>query len=232
MSRALWIALMGVLAVIASAAEFDRSARRDPALAPLVPAPFRNFAQERLTMATVRSAGPEQALADARKLVRRSPLPAEHVSLLAIAEERNGARDRSGVLVQRAAQRGWRDPIAQQAMFAIALAAGQHREAANRLAALYAVQEDQAPLNDLTSQLQATPEGRSALAEALVAGGHWTNGYLHAAVMTKASEARETIALALQKGANLDCGGLRQIIGNTPRVDDPLVVATQERCGS
>lgn len=232
MSRAIWVSLMAVLAVIASAAQLDRSARRDPALAPLVPVLFRNFAQERLTMATVRSAGPEQALADARRLVRRSPLPAEHVSLLAIAEERNGARDRSGVLVQRAAQRGWRDPIAQQAMFAIALAAGQHREAANRLAALYAVQEDQAPLSDLTAQLQATPQGRSALAEALVAGGHWTNGFLYAAATSKAPESRMTIALALERGANLDCGGLRLILGNAPRADDPMVAATREHCGS
>lgn len=186
----------------------------------------------RLTMANVRSARPAEALADARRLVRRSPLPAEHVSLLAIAEERNGARDRSGVLVQKAAQRGWRDPIAQQAMFAIALAAGQHREAANRLAALYAVQEDQAPLGDLTSQLQATPEGRSALADALVAGGHWTKGFVYAAALNKAPESRSTIAMALQKGANLDCGRLKLIVGNAPEADDPVVVATRKHCNS
>ncbi|MFN3470592.1 MAG: hypothetical protein ACK4Z7_12915 [Novosphingobium sp.] len=205
MKRFVWLAVLGLLAVVAAGAQLDRASRRQPALAPLVPPVFRSFAQERLTIATVRSASPEAALADARTLVSRSPLPAEHLTLLAIASERNGDRQGSALLVQRAAQRGWRDPIAQQAMFDIALAAGDEAEAARRLAALFGVQEDQAPLKDMAARLVATPEGRQALAATMAAGGNWTKAFLRQAAGDLTPSLAETIVMAQQAGARPDC---------------------------
>ncbi|MBA4353440.1 MAG: hypothetical protein C0409_01990, partial [Novosphingobium sp.] len=128
---------MAGIAVCAASAQLDRASRREPALASLVPAPFRSFAQERLTAASVRSEAPDIALSAAKTLVRRRPIPSEHLSMLAIAEERNGDRADSALLIQASARRGWRDAIAQQAMFDIALNAGDRAEASRRLAALW-----------------------------------------------------------------------------------------------
>lgn len=203
--RALWIALLAVLACVAAGAQLDRASRRQPSLAAFVPVPFRSFAQESLTLANVRSAEPRTALAEARTLVDRSPMPAEHLTLLAIAQERSGARDSSALLIQRAAQRGWRDPIAQQAMFDIALAAGDPGEASRRFAALWALQEDQAPLADMASRLLATPEGREALANTLVGGGNWTKPYLRSVAGNPTEAGVETVSLAMRKGAVFDC---------------------------
>lgn len=203
--RALWIALLVVLACVATGAQLDRASRRQPSLAAFVPGPFRSFAQESLTLAIVRSAEPRVALAEARMLVERSPMPAEHLTLLAIAQERSGDRDSSALLIQRAAQRGWRDPIAQQAMFDIALAAGDAGEASRRYAALWALQEEQAPLADMSSRLLATAEGREALATTLVAGGNWTRPYLRSVAGNPDATVVETIGLALRKGAVFDC---------------------------
>lgn len=205
MTRIIWTAFLAIVAVLACGAQLDRAARRQPTLAVVVPAPFRSFAQESMTLATVRSSEPSTALAEARALVLRSPIPAEHLTLLAIAEERNGDRADSAKLIQRAAQRGWRDPIAQQAMFDISLGAGDPVEASHRLAALWALQEDQAPLKDMARQLMSRPEGRRALAESLVAGGSWTGSFLRNVAADPTPEAVETLDLALRGGATLDC---------------------------
>lgn len=203
--RIVWTAFLAVLALLACGAQLDRAARRQPALATVVPAPFRNFAQESMTLATVRSAEPAVALAEARTLVSRSPTPAEHLTLLAIAEERSGDRTDSARLIQRAAQRGWRDPIAQQAMFDIALGAADPVEASHRLAALWALQEEQAPLKDMGQRLMSRPEGRKALADSLVAGGSWTSSFLRSVAADPTPEAVETVDLALRRGASIDC---------------------------
>ncbi|MBB3860086.1 hypothetical protein GGQ88_001347 [Novosphingobium hassiacum] len=205
MMRALWLCLIAVLAIAASGAELDRASRRIPQLATLVPTPFRSFAQEQLVSSTVRSDSPAMALQDAQLLVRRRPVPSEHLSLLAIAEERVGKSEKSGLLVQAAARRGWRDPIAQQAMFAIAFNAGDAGESARRLAAMWALQDNQAPLRDLTAQLLAKPEGRAALAETLGSGGRWTSSFLATVPQSAPVELAQTVALAAAKGIRLDC---------------------------
>lgn len=205
MKGLLWTAFLTLLAVMAVGAQLDRASRRQPELAPFVPGPFRTFAQEGLTMANVRSADPPVALAEAQKLVERSPLPAEHLTLLAIAKERIGEREASARLIQRAAQRGWRDPIAQQAMFDIALAAGDTEEASHRLAALWAMQEEQAPLGELGQRLLAEPKGIEAMSDTLLAGGNWTRSYLRATAESLDDRSAAAIRLALQKGARFDC---------------------------
>lgn len=211
MMRIAWFAILALLGCIAVGAELDRAARRQPALAAFVPGPFRSFAQENLTMANVRSADPKIALSEAQLLVARSPMPAEHLTLLAIAKERNGEREASARLIQRAAQRGWRDPIAQQAMFDIALAAGDPVEAARRLAALWALKEDQAPLADMETRLLATPDGQAAMANTLVSGGNWTKAYLRSVASKPADASAASIALALRQGARFDCSAVSQL---------------------
>ena len=205
MIRKLWAGLMVVFALCAVGAQIDRSVRRQPSLAPLVPAPFRAFAQWQLTMTSVRSAPPADALAEARTLVERSPVPSESFTFLAVALARSGDREGSGLAIQRAALRGWRDPIAQRAMYDIALTAGDHAEAANRLAALYGLQDDQTPLKDMTDNLVSTPAGRKAMAHSLVTGGYWTKAFMRGAVSGFSPNMVATVNTALSRGAVIEC---------------------------
>lgn len=203
--RAIWILFIVALAFCTAGAQLDRAARREPSLATIVPPPFRMFAQERITMATVRSASPETALTETRSLIERSPLPAEHLTFLAIARERSGDRNGSGEMIQRAALRGWRDPIAQQAMFEIALASGDHAEATRRLAALLGLQEDQAPVKEMAERLLSQPAGREAMVGALVGGGIWTRGFMSMAAGDGSPYLGQTAIDALRAGAQIDC---------------------------
>lgn len=214
MIRFLWPAAIAALALCTSAAELDRASRRQPALAAIVPGPFRSFAQERLTIATVRSAEPSVALETAQTLVQRRPLPAEHLTLLAIALERAGQRERSAMLIQEAARRGWRDSIAQQAMFDISLGAGDPVEASHRLAALWALREDQVPISDLTAKLLSTPQGRSAMAETLVTGGRWTRQFLSWGGGENPGAFVQTLAEAVRLGGRFDCNALDRLKQN------------------
>lgn len=171
MKQAVWIASIVAVAATISFAQLDRSSRRSPELSPLVPGPFRSFSQFTLTASTVRVAEPGTALATAQELVERRPIPAEHLSLLAIAEERAGQREKSALLIQAAARRGWRDPLSQQAMFEIALAAGDPAEASKRLMAIVLLQPGDESVQTLLARFLAIPAGRAAFAEHLAAGG-------------------------------------------------------------
>lgn len=205
MIRYIWIAVMATLAVLAAGLQLDRQARRQPELAPLVPAPFRSFALERQTISTVRADTPVKALQNARLLVERRPVPSEHLSLLAIAEVRNGNEAGAALIVQQAARRGWRDSIAQQAMFDIALNAGDMAEASRRVAALWAMREDQVPVADFTARLLATPQGRSAMAQTLTTGGRWERAFLAGGIELPPATFAATINEAAARGARLDC---------------------------
>lgn len=210
MIRYAWISLMILLAVLASGAELDRQSRRSPMLAPLVPPMFRSFAQAQQVIATVRSAEPAEALKAAQLLVQRRPIPAEHLSLLAIAKARNGDNEAALLLLQKAARRGWRDSIAQQTMFGIAFNAGDMAESSRRIAALWAIRENQMPLVASTAKVLATPEGRRAMAATLSTNGVWTNTFLTARDGVPPEHFAETLALAAAQGAHLDCAILQR----------------------
>lgn len=156
-------------------------------------------------MATVRSSPPAVALAEATRLIERSPLPAEHLSLLSIARERSGDRAGSALTIQRAAQRGWRDPIAQQVMFEIAMEAGDWAEATRRFAALISIQDAQVPVKDMKQRLLATPAGRQAMISALLGGGFWTRAFMASAVVDTSPAMVETVSGALRGGFTIEC---------------------------
>lgn len=202
---------MAMLALLASGAQLDRQSRRTPMLAPIVPAMFRSFAQARHVISTVRSAEPAEALKAAELLVKRRPIPAEHLSLLAIAKARNGDNDAALQLLQAAARRGWRDSIAQQSMFSIAFNAGDMAESSRRLAALWGIRENQMLLSDSTAKVLATPEGRKAMAKTMSANGRWTSAFLNDSEAVPPRDLAETIAMAATQGARLDCRILQRI---------------------
>lgn len=211
MIRYAWIGLMVFLGVLASGAELDRQSRRTPMLATAVPQMFRSFSQARLVFSTVRSAEPAEALAAAQLLVQRRPIPAEHLSLLAIATVRSGDNEKAFLLLQKAAQRGWRDSIAQQTMLDIAIKAGDLPEATRRLAALWGIRESQMPLAEATAKLLATADGRKAMAATMANNGRWTSAFLAKSDAVAPQHLGETLALAAKKGARFECASLQRI---------------------
>jgi len=152
----LWLAI----AAITASVQLDREARRQPALANAVPAPLRGFGQHAMAARYLAAKQDQQALAAARILIARRPMRAEHVRLFAQAQALRGNQQVSALTIQQAARRGWRDPIAQRAMLAIALEAGDGAEAGRRLAALWMLSRDREMLNAMTPPVLADASGR------------------------------------------------------------------------
>ncbi len=161
-ARLIWLAGIVAIGAITTAVQLDRQADITPTLAQVVPASLRGNSQPRIVTAALASDDPSQAVAEAERLVRRRPIPAEHLTLLAIARARAEQADASTLAIQFAAQRGWRDPIAQETMLRLAVGAGDRAEAARRYAALF--------LRDATPDALLEEFGPAVLGEASDAG--------------------------------------------------------------
>lgn len=161
MKRLAWWLALGGLALLAAFAQLDRASAARPALAPLVPKPFRSFAQPMITLVALATGTPAEARAEARRLVRIRPMPAEHLYALALAELRAGNLTGYATAFERATERGWRARPIQAAAARAALDAGDVDAAANRIAALWATGPD-AETIALTHRLLALEGGRAA----------------------------------------------------------------------
>lgn len=177
MIRFLWPIAMLLLGATVVFAQLDRQSRIDPHLSRYVPAPFASFARFNRTIDAIETGSPDEALAEAKHLLARRPIPAEHLSLVAIAQAKGGDEAAALRTIQLSAQRGWRDPYAQEIVFRLALDAGDYDEAANRLAALWATGTDREALIGFARDLGSSPAGRKALEEAAERGGPWSEGY-------------------------------------------------------
>lgn len=212
MKATLWAIFLLGIAAITTAAQLDRQSRINPELAVYVPAPFRGFAQEHITFDAVRrSKGPE-SLRQARKLVTRRPLPAEHLRLLALAEGLNGKPDRSVLAIQEAGQRGWRDPAVQETMLRLALANNDRGEAVRRYTALIAnPQTPEELLRELGPLALSTQQARADFAAILAPAERWHRLFLRRGVTTLPPEnADEVIYQAIGRNADFPCSELRQ----------------------
>ncbi len=158
--RIIWWTMLAATAFVTAALQVDKQAEAAPALSPLVPAPLRDFAQTQIAAQAAAGDDPAGALAEAQLLVQRRPLPAEYLALLAVAQAKAGQADQSGLTIQIAGQRGWREPLVQEAVLRIALNAGDRAEAARRYAALFLRAETpDALLTELGPQVFDAPAG-------------------------------------------------------------------------
>lgn len=64
-------------------------------------------------------------------------MPAEHLTMLSAAQARAGETSAANFTIQLAAQREWREPIAQETVLRNALATGDKAEAARRFTTLF-----------------------------------------------------------------------------------------------
>ena len=207
--RILWIAMLLCVGVMTIFAQLDRSARFDSSLVPFVPAPFAAFAAQRETEMALLQGDPDRALSAARRLVDKRPIPAENLTLLAQAQALAGEDTAALQSLEAAAGRGWREPFAQNAMAAAALASGEREIAAQRIAALWAVGIDRPRLATLTRTMLSDQEGRIAFARQLAAEGRWQSNFITgAASMAPGMHVADTVVRAREEGASLDCRAL------------------------
>lgn len=212
--------------------QLDRQAARDPAYARYVLDPFRANAQLAIAASAVRGTDPETALSEARKLVARRPVPAEHLTLLAEAYSQNDAMEPAARTVQLAAQRGWRDPLAQQVRLGLALEAGDKAEAARRFVALLVLGKgDASDLAAVGSAIfaDASPEAEGAVVDLLSGTDRWQNAFLRRGAATIPPDAFARILIAsLARKAPLDCKTLAGLIPQLAPQDAALATQLQQ----
>lgn len=229
-ARLAWYAAIFGLSMLIAALQIDRASERFPALAGLVPAPLRNFAQVHVAAEAAEGGGTAAALTEARRLVARRPVPAEHLTMLAVAQARAG--DEAALTVQSAARRGWREPLAQEAMLRLALAAGDSPEAARRYAALFVRSATpDAMLQTLAVPVLGDPggPGRSTFAGIVAGAQRWHQLFLRRGPTVLPPDAfAEIIALALERGARFDCAELAAVIAPLARSGDQGVARVAE----
>ncbi|HSF11645.1 MAG TPA: hypothetical protein VLA50_01620 [Erythrobacter sp.] len=235
--RIIWWTLLVAVAGLTTALQLDKQADVTPSLAPLVPAPLRNYAQAQIAAQTAAAEDPARALAEAQALVIRRPLPAEYLSLLAVAQAKDGQAEQSGLTIQIAGQRGWREPVAQEAVLRLALNAGDKAEAARRYAALFLRAETpDTLLLELGPQVFDTPggPGETTLIDIVAGGERWHNQFMRrgALVMPPAAFSAVTRAAA-ERGVEFDCALLEQAMKTLERRDPAAAqsLAAAKACG-
>jgi hypothetical protein len=238
--RTIWVFSCVVLAFITIQLQFDRQAAREPVYTGLVLDPFRANAQFNLTAVALYRQETATALAEARKLVMRRPVPAEHLTLLAGAFYQGDELEPATLAVQFAAQRGWRDPIAQEARLRLALEAGDEAEAARRFVAMMlnpGVAD--AMLNEVGPEVfgRAGGEAEGVLVE--LAGGtdRWHSLLLRRGADVIPPQAfAGVIARSIANGAQFECGALNGAVAIVARKDavtaESLRKTVEGRCSA
>jgi len=204
----LWLCLLGLVALAAIPLQIDRSARTRPDLAYLVPATFQEFSRLELTVADVNN-GDKAAFEPAGRMLRWYPVPAENLTVYAIAAALDGQDELAGKAITLSAQRGWRDATAQKAMFDSALRTGQWEVAADRLGALWMSGKEAGGAPALLPQLLETLEGRQALTERLRSAPRWRSNFITwATTSPDEPEVAEFLAAAQRQGVEFSCEDL------------------------
>ncbi|MCU0948866.1 MAG: hypothetical protein MUF47_11535 [Porphyrobacter sp.] len=238
LGRIIWAAAMAVLALVTVQLQLDRQAAREPAYAQLVMDPFRANAQFIIAGRALYRQDTDTALAEARKLVMRRPIPAEHLSLLAGAFAQGGQVPPAALAVQYAARRGWRDPIAQEARLRLALEAGDKPEAARRFVALMvAGTKNQALTAELGKTIFGTPspEAEAVVVDLISETDRWHPVFLWRGVTDLPADAFARIAAeSLARKTPFDCkllaSATAQIARRDPAAAETLARASAPQC--
>lgn len=206
------IALAALLAVVATFVQLDRQSRISPTAAAFVPERLGANATRVEAQAAMAAGDAERALSLSRQQVRLRPMPAESLTLLSQAAAGAGERSLALEALGVASSRGWREPVSQLASGESAIAQGAYTVAAQRVVALLASGKLREPALDLLARLVARPEGRDAFADRLAAFGRWQTDAISAAGgVARPLDWAATLALAQERGADLDCDRLQRL---------------------
>lgn len=223
-----WLALAAI-AWLAASVQIDRQARYAPRHASLAPAWVGGFALEHRTLEALKEEQGERALALARRLVRARPMPAEHLRMLGHAQILVGQEEDGLRTLQVAARRGWRDPAAQAVMLSLAVGAGDTREAASRLIAIWALDPDNPILEAMAPRVIADPQGRATFVRILSASRYWDKAVLRTAPGVLGPPLfAEVLRDLLANGVQFDCATVDRIVASlSGKVDDSLLGALE-----
>ncbi len=211
MTRWIWRLALVLIAVVAVCAQLDRASYLRPELAIVVPKPFRSFAQPTTALLALATGNTSDAQIETRRLVRRRPIPAEHLFTLAMGELRAGNPRAFAKAFRVASTRGWRFPPLQVAAAQAALANGDVKGAANRVAALWAQNPANPSVEPLTKALLAAPGGPEAFAVPLANTHVWSDNFVsRAASFASPANAVLTVATARRAGGQFDCRALER----------------------
>ena len=238
MGRIAWYAALGLIAALVTVLQIDKQSEFSPELAVLVPQPLRNYGQVHIVRGALAGADAAQGLDEAKRLVARRPVPAEYLTLLAGAQAKAGKGQDAALTIQIAARRGWREPVAQEAMLRLALSAGDEAEAARRYAALFLRPATPDALLKEVGPLvlgEAGGVGQKALVTIVTGGERWHPLFLRRGPIVMPPAAFSAIAAgSLAQGAAFDCGLLARSIDMVRQGDaqaaSTLEKAAQERC--
>lgn len=212
MIRWLWRALAALLAVVAVGAELDHASGTRAQLAIAVPEVFRSTAQATIATLALTTKDSATARAEARRLVRRRPMPAEHLFTLAVADLRDKHPQSFTRDFRAASTRGWRYAPLQVAAAQGALQNGDLAGAANRIAALWASAMDNPSTVPLTTALLTRPDGPEAFAVPLSQTHVWASNFLaSAATFVPPPALIHTVEAAQRRGARFDCDAIERL---------------------
>ncbi|MCM0000319.1 MAG: hypothetical protein NBV68_13115 [Erythrobacter sp.] len=236
--RIVWFVSLAGLALLTAGLQLDLLAARAPGLALLLPEPLRNASQTAITSAALAGNDSGRALAEAQRLVQRRPVPARSLVLLTVAQARAGKAEQAAKTIQVAARRGWREPLAQEAMLRLALAAGDKPEAARRYAALFLrTRTPDALLRELGPMVLDGPDkaARDTMVEIVVGGERWHTTFLRRGVRLMPPAAFAAIAEgSIARGVQFDCRVLKISVDSLTGRDDEaaatLRAAGMKRC--
>lgn len=211
--RILWFTTLALAALLTVGLQLDLRARTAPGFAAVVPALLRDTAQTVVTRQALTGSDAALALAEAQTLVVRRPLPAENLTLLAAAQAKAGDEEAALRTIQIAGRRGWREPVAQEAMLRLALANGDRPEAARRYAALFLrTATPDALLLELGPAVLGDGDGaaRDTLVAIVVGGERWHSAFLRRGARVMPPAAFAAIAAdSIARGARFDCSAVK-----------------------
>ncbi len=237
--RIAWIAAWLAMAAITTAVQIDKQSEVNPELAPLVPGPFRAFAQTHIAAMAAEGEDAALAIEEAQRLIRRRPIPAEYLTILAIAQTKAGRPQAAGLAIQIAGQRGWREPLAQEAVLRLALASGDKAEAARRYSALFLHPgTPNSLLQELGPQVLSGSDstGRDTLTDIVVGGKRWHSQFLGRGMQVlPPQDFAQIVTISMRDGATFDCTALGRSIKGLAQRDAAAssqlaAAAAAERC--
>lgn len=173
------LSLTACLAFAAAAvgSGLDRQSELQPSLAAKIPPLFASEALGVRGQAELMSGRLDQAMADGRTAVLRSPVDPVSTALLGAA--RLGRNDpigaRRAFLV--AGRMGWRVPLTQAYWMQQAVAVGDYPVAAKRLDALLRQRPWLLGDTRLLAAIEGVPDGRNAIADRLISAPSWLTPY-------------------------------------------------------
>lgn len=197
------------IAVPAVAVQFDRQSRRDGLYAERVPGPFMGFAAARMVARDLDDGNTNAALIDARRMIAHRPIPAENLTLMALASVRADDFDTASEAMMLSAQRGWREILSQQLIISSAVASQSWDVASARLIALWSTNLGDQQVEELSQEVLSHPETQRAFGERLADKVRWQGQFLIWGARNLPTPAFvTTIRTAIDHGAQFDCAVL------------------------